>query len=253
MRRALAAAVAMLSTAVAAQEALPHPWELRVEGARESLDRGLPDWTEVLAQVRYRPTVRTTALAGYRSTERFGLRDREGFAAAYVPIPLGRAQLHVEGSWSPTHRVLARHSGLVEIVLPFATGWVASVGGSASSYMTGDARAAWAGIEKYHGDFRYAYQARVSRPDGAGWAPTHRLAASWYRGELTFATLSASRGREAENIVPVGLLQADVRAASLSAGIEITPRWGLVAELGWVRQGDFYTRRSARLGTRFLF
>lgn len=253
MRRVLAAAVAALSLAAAAQETPPHPWELRVEGARESLDRGLPDWSEMLAQARYRPTVRATALAGYRVTKRFGQRDREGFAAAYVPIPLGGAQLHLEGSGSPTHRVLARHSAIAEIVFPFAGGWVASAGGSASSYTAGDARAAWAGIERYHGDWRYAYQARISRPDGAGWAPSHRLAASWYRGELTFATLSGARGRETENLFPAGLLQADVRAASLSTGIEIAPQWGLVAEVGWVRQGDFYTRRSARLGTRFLF
>lgn len=253
MRRALAAALAALSTAAAAQEALPHPWELRAEGARDRLDSGLPHWSEMLAQVKYRASVRTTALAGYRSTERFGQRDHEGFAGAYVPIPLGAAQLHLEGSRSSTHRVLARHSTLAEVILPIAAGWMASAGGSASVYSAGDARAAWAGIERYHGDLRYAYQARVSRPDGAGWAPTHRLAVSWYRGELTFATLSASRGRETENLFPAGLLQADVRAASLSAGIEIAPRWGLVAELGWVRQGEFYTRRSARLGTRFLF
>ena len=253
MRRALAAALAALSTAAAAQEALPHPWELRLEGARDSLDRGLPDWSEALAQLKYRPTARATALAGYRSTERFGQRDHEGLAAAYIPVPLGTAQLHLEGTWSSTHRVLARRSALAELVLPFPGDWVASVGGNASSYAAGDARAAWAGIEKYQGDWRFAYQARISRPDGVGWAPTHRLALSWYRGELTFATLSAARGREAENIFPTGLLQADVRAASLSAGIEIAPRWGLVAELGWARQGEFYTRRSARLGTRFLF
>jgi YaiO family outer membrane protein len=253
MRRALFVALAALSTAAAGQDALPHPWELRLEGGRESLDRGLPDWSEMLAQLKYRPTARATALAGYRSTERFGQRDREGFAGAYLPIPLGGAQLHLEGAWSSTQRVLARRSTLAEIILPFASAWVASVGGNASSYTAGDARAAWAGIEKYHGDMRYAYQARVSRPDGAGWAPSHRLAVSWYRGELSFATLSASRGRETENLFPAGLLQADVRAASLSAGIEIAPRWGLVAEVGWARQGEFYTRRSARLGTRILF
>lgn len=253
MRRVLAAALAALSTAAVAQGAPPHPWELRLEGARDSLDRGLPSWSEVLAQLKYRPTARVTALAGYRSTERFGQRDQEGFAGAYVPMPLAAALLHLEGSWSPTHRVLARRSSLAEVVLPLAGGWVLSVGGNESRYTAGDARAAWTGIEKYHGDFRYAYQARVSRPGGAGWAPSHRLAASWYRGDLTFATLSASRGRELENLFPAGLLRADVRAASLSAGIEIAPRWGLVAELGWVRQGELYTRRSARLGARLLF
>ncbi|MEP7070606.1 MAG: hypothetical protein ABI789_15260, partial [Usitatibacter sp.] len=71
--------------------------------------------------------------------------------------------------------------------------------------------------------------------------------------ELTYATLSAARGREVENVLPAGLLASDVRSASLAGGVEIAPRFGLIFEWARVKQGELYTRREARLGTRFLF
>lgn len=254
MRGCLFAAL-LLATPVAAwaQELRPLPWELRVDGGRERLDHGIPGWRELAAQITYRPTARQALFAGHRATERFEQRDREGFAGAYLPLPGTSALVHVEGAWSTTHRVLAQDWYLAEIVQPLQDGWVVSAGGKSSRYTNASARAAWATVERYSGNFRYAYQLQVSRPEGAGWSPSHRLTASWRPGELTFAALSASRGREVENLFPAGLVQSDVRALSLSGGLELNSRWGLVIELGWTRQGDLYTRRAARLGTRFLF
>jgi YaiO family outer membrane protein len=114
-------------------------------------------------------------------------------------------------------------------------------------------QATWLQVEKYVGDYRFAWHAQVSRVENSSWAPAHRLSASWYRGELTFATLTLARGREVENVPPDGLLQTDVRAASLSGSLEVAPRWALTGELAWAEQGDLYTRRTARLGTRLLF
>lgn len=248
-------AATLLATPVAAawaQELRPLPWELRVDGGHERLDHGLPGWRELAAQVTYRPTARQALFAGQRGTERFEQRDREGFAGAYLPLPLTSALVHVEGGWSATHRVLARDWYLAEIVQPLQDGWVVSAGGKSSRYTNASARGAWATVERYSGNLRYAYQLQISRPEGASWSPSHRLTASWRPGELTFATLSVSRGREVENL-PVGLVQSDVRAVSLSGGLDLDSRWGLVIELGWTRQGDLYTRRAARLGTRFLF
>lgn len=251
--RVLAACIALACGAALAQESRPHPWELRVDGGGDRLSRGLDDWRELAAQVSYRPSAREATLAGYRATERFGQRDGEAFGGAYVPIPGAAAIMHFEATLSSTHRVLPRHAYSVEIAQPLARGWVVSAGGKSSRYASADVKAAWIVVEKYLGDFRVAYQAQVSRPEGASWAPGHRLTGSWYRGDLTFVTLVGARGREVENLFPLGLLQSDVRSASIAAGLEMTPRLGLVLDLGWTRQGDLYTRRGARLGTRFLF
>jgi len=161
--------------------------------------------------------------------------------------------LHGEGSWSNTHHVLSRHAYLLELAQPLGKGWVLTGGGRQARYDTGDVQATWLQVEKYAGALRFAWHAQVSRVESSGWAPAHRLSASWYGGELTSATLTLARGREVENVPPDGLLQSDVRAASLSGSFEVAPRWALTGEIAWTEQGELYTRRTARLGTRLHF
>ena len=252
MKTALLAALALLAAPALAQEARHDPWELRLEGQRDRLSRDLPDWSEALLQLAWRPTNRQAVFGGYRETERFDLRDREGFAGAYIPLPGVRSSIHAEFAASSTHRVLAKRTSLLEFVQPLEHGWVLSAGGRHQDFSVSKARAAWVTVERYVGDWRLAYRYTASGPQGQGWAPSHRATASWYRGELTFVTLDLARGREVE-FIPPALVQSRVKAASLAAGVEVAPRWGLSLELGWVEQGDLYTRRFARIGARHLF
>jgi len=249
---AVVALVACAGTA-AAQERRSHPWDLRAEGAHESLDKGYDDWQEFMAHLAWRPDTRASLFGSYRTTERFDQRDREAAAGAYLPIASRGTVLHGEGSWSNTHHVLPRHAYLLELAQPLGQGWVLTGGGRQARYDTGDVQATWLQVEKYVGNYRLAWHSQVSRVENSGWAPAHRLSASWFRDELTFATLTLARGREVENVPPDGLLQTDVRAASLSGSLEVAPRWALTGELAWAEQGDRYTRRTARLGTRLLF
>lgn len=251
MRRALALLFACGAATAAAQARAP--WELRVEGAHESLDHGYDNWREALAQLAWRPAPGQAFIAGARATERFGLRDRELIAAAYFPLVPKGPTLHLEATGSSTHRVLPRSTVLAELAMPLGEGWVAGGGLKSARYSASDVRTAIATVEKYRGDWRYAYTLYLAKPDGGAWSPTHRLAASWSPSELTQAGISASRGREVENVPPQGLLASDVRNVTLTAGFEVAPRWGLVLEWAWHQQGDLYTRRSLRLGTRFLF
>jgi YaiO family outer membrane protein len=252
MKRAAALAASLASLACAAQENA-HPWELRLEGAYENLDHGQPDWQEALAQLAWKPHKGLTLLGGAHATERFDQHDREGWAAAYLPLGDKGTILHLETTLSSTHKVLARNSALAELAQPLGAGWVVTGGAKYSHYDTGDVTIASGTVEKYLGDYRLAYTVYISRLEGAGWTPAHRIAASWYRGELTYVTLSAAKGREVENVFPQPLLVTDVSAASIAGGLEITPAWGLTLEALYVRQGDLYTRRGARLGTRILF
>jgi YaiO family outer membrane protein len=249
--RAVALLVATCAALAAFAEETPPPFEVRAEAQRENLDHGQPDWREDLLQFAWKPRRDTSLSAGARATERFDLKDREGFAAVYVPI-VGRTVLHLEASGSSTHHVLPKGMGLAEVAVPFGSGWVASLGGRYSRYETGNVRMANGTLEKYIGDYRLAYTGYLSRPQGAGWTPAHRFAASWYRGTLTFITLSYATGREVESL-PGGLLVTDVRGVSLVGGYELQPNWGLTLEVGQVRQGDLYTRRGVRIGTRVLF
>lgn len=246
---ALAIAVALPS---AAQDR-PYPWEWRVDGAHENLDNGYADWKEAATQLTWSPRRGLAVLGGARATERYDQRDNEGFGGFYLPLGSAGTTLHAEATGSSTHRVLARWTTLVEASQPLGHGFVLTGGGKFSRYAQSDVQMLNGTIEWYSGDYRLAYTGFISRPEGVGWAPAHRVAASWYRGTLTYVTLSLARGREVENVFPTGLLVTDVRAASLTAGLELTPQWGLTFEYAHVRQGDLYTRRTGRLGTRFLF
>ena len=251
-RALLAAALLVLPRAAAAQERR-YPWEFRVEGERDNLGNGYEDWRELLGQVAWKPRRSLALLGGARATERFGLRDREAFAGVYLPLAGDATVFHVEATASNTHRVLARSSALAEVSRVLGGGWVATLSAKGSRYPQNDVAAYGAGIERYFGDFRVGYQGIVSRPDGASWSPAHRFSASWHRGDLTFVTLTAARGRDVENVVPTGLLVLDVRSFSLRVGWEVMPWWGLTLELLHERQGDLYTRRGVRVGTRVLF
>lgn len=252
MKRALAFVAAAACLACAAQER-PQYFELRIDGAHEDLDKGNADWNEAAAQLAWHPRKDYAFLGGARTTERFGQRDREGFTGFYVPLGASRNVLHVEGSASATHKVLARNVILADIALPFGDGWVITPGARRARFAAGDVTVASGTVERYFGNYRIGYTGYLSRVEGGSWSPAHRVAASWYRGDLTSLTLSAARGREVDNVYPLPLLVTDVRSYSLAGGVEIAPNWGLTFEAFHVRQGALYTRRGARIGTRVLF
>lgn len=246
------ACCALLGTAAFAQEPSATAWEFRAEAQHDNLDHGQPDWNEELLQLAWKPRRGLAILGGARTTERFDQRDREGYAAGYFPLA-STTTLHIEGSASSTHHVLARDSALAEIAQELGRGWVVSAGGKLARYDTGDVRIASATVEKYLGDWRLAYTGYLSRGDTGGWAPAHRISATWYRDTLTYVTASAATGRELENVLPQGLVSTDVRAYAIGGGLKLGREWGLSLDAGHVRQGELYTRRYARLGLRVLF
>jgi len=248
------AALAIAPLAVMAEDppASPTPWELRAEGQHDNLTNGQPDWNEEMLQLAWKPRRGLAVLGGGRWTERFDQKDHELFGGAYLPVASSTG-VHLEASTSPTHRVLARESLLLELPQQLGAGWVVNAAGKRAHYDSGDVHAAIGTVEKYLGDWRLAYVGYLSRAESGGWAPSHRLSATWYRGDLTYASVSAGRGREVENVYPAGLVTTDVRSANVGAGLELARGFGLTLDLGYVRQGDLYTRRYARLGARVLF
>jgi YaiO family outer membrane protein len=229
------------------------PWDMRLEAERDNLDHGYADWKEALVQLAWKPEKSLAILGGARETERFDQRDHEIFAGAYLPLGSERTVLHVEGSASSSHNVLPRSVWVAEISQEIVKGWVVAAGYKASSYTTGDTETVLGTLDWYFGDYRLGYNLYLTRLEGASWAPSHRISASWYRSTLTNATVAGAFGREVENIFPTGLVTTDVRSFYVSGGIELTPQWGLTFWAGQERQGDLYTRRGARIGTRILF
>lgn len=256
LRRPLFEPLAVVAAILVAVPALAQerpPLELRLEGARDGLGRGYGDWSEFAGQLAWRPAPGQSFFGGARATERFGQDDREAFAGAYLPLAAGGPTLRLEASGSATHRVLPKHTVLAELAQPLGGGWVVGGGAKLARYPAADVTTLVATVDRYLGDWRLGYTAFLSRPEGASWGPTHRLVAAWYRAELAQASVSFARGREQENVFPAGIVTSDVRNVTLNAVFEVAPRLGVVLEWAWHEQGNLYTRRTLRVGTRLLF
>jgi YaiO family outer membrane protein len=225
--------------------------ELRPFVSRDNLDNGYQDWREAGAELAWRGPPGRLFLFRARETDRYGLRDVEAAILATLPYA-GNWSLSLEGSGTSSANVLPEWSAAATVARVLGNGWIASGSWKETRYTTSEVSMATVGLERYVGNYRFAYTAYLSRPHGEAWSPTHRLAASWYGEGLTRLEAGAARGRESEN-TPAGLITTDVRNLTLSGCLGISPALGLTMEFERQRQGDFYTRKAIRLGARVLF
>ncbi len=248
MKRIVLAAAGLAAAAAAAQ---PPGVELRPFVSRDNLDNGYQDWREAGAELAWRGPPGRLFLFRARETDRYGLRDVEAAILATLPYA-GNWSLSLEGSGTSSANVLPEWSAAATVARVLGNGWIASGSWKETRYTTSEVSMATVGLERYVGNYRFAYTAYLSRPHGEAWSPTHRLAASWYGEGLTRLEAGAARGRESEN-TPAGLITTDVRNLTLSGCLGISPALGLTMEFERQRQGDFYTRKAIRLGARVLF
>ena len=111
-----------------------------------------------------------------------------------------------------------------------------------------------AGLERYFGRQRAFYTLNNGKPEGAGSATAHRIGVDhYYAEERSRVGVSATWGREVENIPPTGVLTSDVRALNLDGRHWVSAAWAMTWELGTHEQGSFYRRTGGRLGVRYAF
>ncbi|HXZ92624.1 MAG TPA: YaiO family outer membrane beta-barrel protein [Burkholderiales bacterium] len=249
---ALGALLAAFAAGQAAAQQAGYRVEAEAGGSLEHLSNNQADWRSAGVSLEARNAERRSYYGYLRGTDRFDLRDNEGMVGTYQPFG-GSWGAQLEGTVSPTHRVLAKGSLLGALEKRFEHGWGVQAGYRRSDYET-DSSYVWMGtVDRYFSDFRAAYSVYLGRPDGAGFSPSHRLQFSYYYGDHSYVGISGARGREVENVVPVGLVVSQVRSFSLAGRHEFAPGWELTYELLRHRQGDFYTRRGLALGIRHAF
>ena len=122
-------------------------------------------------------------------------------------------------------------------------GWVADFGIDRREYAADTVNSLFAIVEKYRGDWRYAYQVGWSRLPGTSGFFGHRLTANRYYSGTSSIGVSASFGDEAEALSNGRVLETAVRGLSLNGTHELNERFGILWWLGTHEQGDFYRRR----------
>jgi YaiO family outer membrane protein len=245
----LASAQAPAAEAAAAADPAANRYFLEASLGRDGLTRGLPEWTSQQITLGGQRADKTLLFVGERHTERYALKDRETRIGG--SLPLGEsAQLGIEAASSPTHQVLAKRYGLVELNLQPATGWSVATGWKRSVYGNGLTGVVHAGVDRYIGNERFSYTHYAGGPDGSARTPSHRLQWAHYYSDADWFGLALVSGRETERNGSSQFLTTPIRGYTLSGRHTLVPGWAAVWEASRQRQGALYTRSGAQLGIR---
>jgi YaiO family outer membrane protein len=227
--------------------------EIEIGGSHETLTGGRADWTSVYVEAVHRPAARQAIYGTLRETRRFSQSDTEGSLGVYYPLA-ATWTLVVEGSASPTHRVLPRYAAYAQLQKLLPAGWNLGVAFRHSEYTTAGTNLGAFSVERYWGNFRGAYTLYVGRPEGAPSASAHAFQLGYYYGDRDYVTLSHTTGREVENVgSPSRIVTTDVSSWSISGRHWIAANWAVTYELLTHDQGDLYRRRGGRVGLRYGF
>lgn len=253
-RLACCAALTILATSVVPAAAADSTARLEAElgSSRENLDRGRENWRAEQLDLEYYTASRSVYYAGLRHTRRFGLDDTEGKVGTYLPLGAGLT-LNLEGAATSQHRVLPHYALQAQINASLGDGWGAGFGLRRNSYPQSSVTVSSLLVEKYLGAHRVAYTLYSGDPSNAPSATSHNLRWSFYYNERSHIGLSATSGRETENVAGTGLQTTDVRGIALIGRHWLSERWALSYELSRFRQGDLYTRQGGYLGLRHSF
>jgi YaiO family outer membrane protein len=249
-----AAGLVLLCTATFAASAADAPQPvIQAELASESshLGNGSANWRETSLRLTQQLSQRSVRSIAFTQTSRFGLQDQE--LSALLSLRLAdQLTASFEGSFSPTHRVLARQSLAATLQYEFQPTWIAHVGLGTRRYDSSNVDSGLLMIEHYFSDFSASLAWKPVRASGSS-ASSTELRASYYYANANSIGIILSQGSEPTTLGPGNVVLTDVRAAALLGRYWLDPQWAITYALSQTRQGDFYTRRSVRLGAKHVF
>jgi YaiO family outer membrane protein len=225
--------------------------ELEGGSSYERLTNGYADWKSVYLEGAHTFEPRQTLYGALREVERRSTRhaDRSRLLPSVFLALTGLRRQR-----DPQHNFFAKSSLFGELRAALDGGWVVSGGYRHNEYSATSTRIVSAGLERYFASYHAYYTMNNGRPEDAGSATAHRVGLDYYYAdERSRVGLSATFGREVENIVPNGIVTSDVRAFGIYGRHYFSPAWAVTWEIGTHEQGDFYRRTGARLGLRHPF
>lgn len=223
--------------------------QVEVGASREVLSGGREDWEEYWIRATVRPAPGTYAYGGVRHTRRFGQDDQQYEAGGGVPVG-DRWSVGIDGTWSPTHRVMPRWGAAARARRSLPGGWGVSLGGGRRVWDEVRVDHQEVEVDRSVGAFRGAYRIRLHQVDPGRSGVGHRLSGSWSYGAGSSVTLALGAGREALLLDADRIESATSRSISLSGLHWLDARTGLTYRLTAYRHGDAFTRTSVGVGVR---
>lgn len=225
----------------------------QAELAHESsqLSNGSPDWRESSLRLTQRLSQRSVRSIALTQTRRFGQQDREVSGLLSLPLT-DKLTISFEGSFSPTHRVLARQSVAAMLQYEFLPAWIAHVGLGHRSYDATSVDLGTLMLEHYFSSFSASVAWKPVRSAGVS-SSSNELRGSYYYGDANSIGIIMSNGREVTPLGPNNVVLTDVKATALLGRHWINHQWAVNYALSHTRQGGLYTKKSARLGVQNVF
>lgn len=236
---------------------MPSAWALEIElgNSYYSLNHNYANWRSVYLDILEKTVSGKTIYSNIRETERFSFKDQQVVAGIYSP--LGNQWITLfEASLSSSHRVLPHWSVLLQVQRTFDQGWVTHIGMRRTKYQNASVIHTNIGnitLERYIGNYRFAYSFYANRVDEGGSSISHALQANYYYGDHDSIGVIYAFGKDIQNIPPVPPTYYDVHSIVLSGRHWFTSRLALSHEITLDRQGNLYSRKGFRLGIRYLF
>ncbi len=233
---------------MAAQAALPV--DVEAGASREVLTGDQEPWEDYWIRATVRPAPGTFVYGGVRHTRRFGQEDQQLEAGGGMPIA-PRWTLRLEGTWSPTQRVLPiwGASGMVSHNL--APGWVLSVGGGRQVWDVTGVNRQHVGVVRHFPPFRLGYRLSLHQVDIGGSGVRHGVTGGWtYDRRGSDLAVWLGTGRDAMIIGPQDVRSVTERSAGVSGTHWLDRNTGIGYNFGIHRHGPHFTRTSSSVGIR---
>ncbi len=226
---------------------------LDVGGSYEKLDHQYDSWNSAYLGANHRFGDRRNIYGRATQVDRFALQDVSIMAGFTLPVS-ERWTFGLETDESPTNLFLPQWSLLGNAHYKMDYGFGALFSFRHISYRDLDNEIGTVGLERYWGNWRFAYTLYISQLQGAP-TPTfsHLGQAAYYYGNHDYIGISISNGQEVVRLDPSRLVNADTESYSLQGQHWLTPALALVYDVSLNVQGSFYTRRGALFGLRYAF
>lgn len=228
---------------------------LEIEGGftSEKLTNNYDDWSSQYINLAKKLSKGKTVYGALRQTSRFDLKDNEATLGYYHALDKNWT-VHLEGSNSTTHKVLPKWTLFGGVIRGFRGGWVLNLGVRRTEYDGSQINLGMATLERYFGNYQAAYTFYQSQLVGNGSAQAHGVRLNYFYTDTSRVGISFSSGRELEFLGPsLGVLESDVKSASLSGRHSLTSKFGFTYSYGYHEQGKSYIKRGFQVGIRFLF
>jgi len=229
----------------------PREWAIIGGATHEGLDNDLPSWKQLFLNIE-----RERSWGHYR----FGLASDSRFGESDLTFSIGGDILLGPG-WSAGIDVAIVDEPWFQPDLSYRAfalrslqdGWVVNLLYQRREYATTAVSSITPSVEKYIGDFRFAYALGYSRLQGGGGSFNHNLTGNWYYSDRANVGINISTGEESEAIGAGQVLQTDVRGIGVNGQHALNDRTDLKWWLGSHEQGNFYRRSFLGMAIAFRF